>query len=549
MKRKIETMEKMERFISGYELVIKEGKDRGRRYSLDFSEVVLGRAMSPEEKKPGWILFSEPSVSRMHAILEWNFSQRTYRLNHRSSTNPTLVNGKLAQQVLLGHGDTISLGDLVLEYRQVKETREKEEHDDRINSGLKFVVLEGPDKGKSFTLSREMVAIGARQKPEDAREDSAVLLDDEELPHEAAFLLWNEKKKNYEFFPNRDIELIMILSRISTRSGEIEKQIIRESFPLKIDDVITIGKTRLVLMREEPFIETSRARHGIKSHPRKRPSILREKREPEKKDAERPSAGLPPKKIISPSGSNVPSPSISQIIKFSGDRTYAWQGPPGFMLDIVEGPDRGTGFSILPDSLEEGRIITLGKQGRRLNDIPIGDRSIASEQASLVFKNGKLGLLAESQKFPVILNGKQVEPGKLHLLKNGDRIRIGQTLIEFFDGTSGEKLRGFELKVIEGKGTDLGKTFTLGLENTIGRGTQSDIRIYDPEVSRTHAIIRYREQGFILEHKSTVNPTFVNGVSVARGKEKLLKPNDRIRLSRSTLLQFTYNVIDIDKQP
>ncbi|MCL5036630.1 MAG: FHA domain-containing protein [Chloroflexi bacterium] len=547
MKKKVETIEKLGKFISGFELVIIEGKDRDKKYPLDFSEVILGRAMTAEEKKPGWIFFEEQSVSRMHAILEWDSKRRTYNINHKSSTNPTLVNDKHVEKTQLSPGDIITLGDLALEYRLSGPVPVKEGHDNRISSGLKFIVLEGPNTGESISLTREMIAIGKRQKPEDARENSAILLDDEEMPHEAAFLLWNDKEKNYEFFPNRDAKIVIVLTRIPSGGEEVEKHFVSESFPLQVDDVITICNTTLTLMREQPFIETGRVKMKKAPSVEKKQALDRDRKSGESHRKLQPPPQKPFLKKLSSEKAETPSPSISQIVRFTGDRTFAWKGPAGFILEVVGGPDRGSGFSILPDSLVEGRMITIGKQGRRSNDIPLEDKSIASEQAGFLFKDNKLHLVAESKKFPVFLNSRQLEPGKPAVLKSGDRIKMGKTLMEFFDGASGEKIRGYELKVIEGGDTDRGRVFQLELENSIGRGTQSDIRIHDSEVSRTHAVIRYREKGFFLEHKSTVNPTFVNGVSAQREKEKLLKPGDRIRISRKTLLEFTHMELDIDR--
>jgi pSer/pThr/pTyr-binding forkhead associated (FHA) protein len=58
-------------FYSGYEIEVLEGPDAGKTYLLNFSDIIVGRQMNPNETKVGWILFSDPTVSRMHAVLRW----------------------------------------------------------------------------------------------------------------------------------------------------------------------------------------------------------------------------------------------------------------------------------------------------------------------------------------------------------------------------------------------------------------------------------------------------------------------------------------------
>ena len=70
------------------------------------------------------------------------------------------------------------------------------------------------------------------------------------------------------------------------------------------------------------------------------------------------------------------------------------------------------------------------------------------------------------------------------------------------------------------------------------------IRLKDPEISRLHALFSYRNGKYILEHKSGINPTYVNGVSLPRGKMRVLASGDLIRLSRRTILRFNKKVLE-----
>lgn len=106
-------------FSSGLQLKVIDGQDLGRTIRLDHQEVTLGRAQSKGERAPGWIFFNEPTVSRVHAILRWDENKKHYVLNHRSKSNPSLVNGVPADNKPVPVGARIQLGQLVLEMQSV----------------------------------------------------------------------------------------------------------------------------------------------------------------------------------------------------------------------------------------------------------------------------------------------------------------------------------------------------------------------------------------------------------------------------------------------
>jgi pSer/pThr/pTyr-binding forkhead associated (FHA) protein len=100
------------------ELVVLEGGGRGARHSLTGPHVVLGRLDSSESPAYGNLLFPEPTVSRLHATLDWDESANRYLLTHRSATNATLINKlKVTKPRHVGPGDKIQMGKLLLELR------------------------------------------------------------------------------------------------------------------------------------------------------------------------------------------------------------------------------------------------------------------------------------------------------------------------------------------------------------------------------------------------------------------------------------------------
>ncbi len=121
----------------------------------------------------------------------------------------------------------------------------------------------------------------------------------------------------------------------------------------------------------------------------------------------------------------------------------------------------------------------------------------------------------------------------------GDRIAMGETVLIFLERTVVQMLSKYELKVTAGIPEDRSKTFDLLKEVVvIGRLKTCDIALADPEVSRKHLAITLRGGRFYLTHLSSSNPTFINGVSLPRGKDRILNEGDRVQLSDHTVMVF-----------
>ena len=67
---------------------------------------------------------------------------------------------------------------------------------------------------------------------------------------------------------------------------------------------------------------------------------------------------------------------------------------------------------------------------------------------------------------------------------------------------------------------------------TIGRHTDNDLQLLDPEVSKSHLIIRRTSEGYVLEDLGSVNGTLVNG---ARQPRFRLQDNDVLLVGNSAL--------------
>lgn len=83
---------------------------------------------------------------------------------------------------------------------------------------------------------------------------------------------------------------------------------------------------------------------------------------------------------------------------------------------------------------------------------------------------------------------------------------------------------GFSLTIQEGK--DLGRQFAFDQpEVSIGRTAENDVVLYDPGVSRRHAVIRAEAGSFVVQDQGSANGTQVNGNPVT---EEALQTGDLV---------------------
>jgi FhaA, N-terminal domain/FHA domain len=81
---------------------------------------------------------------------------------------------------------------------------------------------------------------------------------------------------------------------------------------------------------------------------------------------------------------------------------------------------------------------------------------------------------------------------------------------------------------------NLQRTFDLNAPVTmLGRGTDCDLRLVDPGVSRHHAELRVEDDEVVLVDLGSTNGTFVNGQPVRR---VVLNDGTRVTLGRTTLV-------------
>ncbi|MHC9541532.1 MAG: FHA domain-containing protein [Vulcanimicrobiota bacterium] len=97
-------------------LEVIKGKSRGQTFRLLSDVITVGRRLTAKERKINWLLLDEPSLSRIHAVLQWNDEIQSFELFHKSSARPTLVNNKKVDQAALSSQDKIQMGDIVFRF-------------------------------------------------------------------------------------------------------------------------------------------------------------------------------------------------------------------------------------------------------------------------------------------------------------------------------------------------------------------------------------------------------------------------------------------------
>lgn len=91
-----------------FQLTIAEGKEAGKEFVFDQSQVVIGRTADCD------VILYDPGVSRKHARI---FSQgKSYFVEDMGSSNGTKVNGSVVKKKQLADGDAVALGPVVFNF-------------------------------------------------------------------------------------------------------------------------------------------------------------------------------------------------------------------------------------------------------------------------------------------------------------------------------------------------------------------------------------------------------------------------------------------------
>ena len=92
-------------------------------------------------------------------------------------------------------------------------------------------------------------------------------------------------------------------------------------------------------------------------------------------------------------------------------------------------------------------------------------------------------------------------------------------------------------------GQYFGKVIGLKVRTTIGRGSECDLVLDEPEMSRQHACIESTGSGIYLRDLGSANGTYVNGIAV---RDAVLKPGDQIAFDQNRFLLETVGASPIE---
>jgi pSer/pThr/pTyr-binding forkhead associated (FHA) protein len=216
--------------------------------------------------------------------------------------------------------------------------------------------------------------------------------------------------------------------------------------------------------------------------------------------------------------------------------SWPWRDNSDFVFDFTSGPNRGRQIALNANEMQDDRVITLGSDSAGQFDIPLDG---SQWMAALRYRSRRFALLNQGPDDSVQVNRVPLKRGDQVVLMTGDRIDIGESTFRFLERAVVEVLQGFQVVVESGVDNDQDKVYPFYKQRLlIGRGKNCDIRLTDLEVSRIHVALVHRDGKFFVQHRSETNPTFLNGMSLLQGGERLISPGDRIRLSSLTLLQF-----------
>jgi pSer/pThr/pTyr-binding forkhead associated (FHA) protein len=188
------------------------------------------------------------------------------------------------------------------------------------------------------------------------------------------------------------------------------------------------------------------------------------------------------------------------------------------------------------------------------NDVMIPDIKASREHAVIRESNGQFLLEDLNSRNGTLVNNKPVTKV---VLVDGDEINIGKTRILFtIQSRTSPQIRtsadlqlentqvgqtnpameigGKELSLTLMNGPQKGLIIPLGKKLLIGR-SKSDLNINDSKVSRSHASIEFKNNGYCFTDLGSTNGSIINNQPA---KTQVLRPGDVIKLGE-TLLQVT----------
>jgi len=213
-------------------------------------------------------------------------------------------------------------------------------------------------------------------------------------------------------------------------------------------------------------------------------------------------------------------------------------------LIVRRGPDRGAIYQL------EDEQITVGRGNK--NTIIIRDNEISREHLLLVRTDKGYELHDLGSSNGTFINGLRVEDA--WLLESQCIIELGDSVtLEFRPGDPYSEAHAQAQPAQPAKGAQLSYLVVLRTGSqtepavypldratmVVGRSTECDIVIVEPEMSREHFFIALTDRGYHIQDKDSTNGTILNGEKLVHQEVQLLKPGDVIQVGELIFFQFT----------
>lgn len=461
----------VEDFDSRLELVVVEGGGRGGRHALDRQHVTLGRLDPGDEPTPGTVAFPDPTVSRVHAVLQWDPKKHRYVLEHRSRTNATVINGTqvIGSQVLEA-GDKIKLGGLVVQLQRTQERRASEAGAAPLESQQYLVCLKGPGAGAIHPLNYTRLLLRAPLGTPTSQPGVYI----PGAGDDQGVLTWMEGRLLVKCADTGGAPRVL-----RGRPGAVlEVRADAQGIFLGTDCLLIVGNSVLALA---PLERAGELREGLQ-------------------------AGADPASL---------HPLLPRVDPASDP---AWQGGEDYLLRILSGSRRGTVLAIRPEDLAEP--VTLGPPPA---DLEIPEKRVP--KLALVFTPKRVELLNADDSLSFTHNWEMVTPGEEIHPVSGDRFTFGRTVVAFEHVPTQARIDG--LSLFHG---DMELPLVRKV-NFVGYNPQSDLRIDDRRLGPTHGSFEVLDDRVVYRHKDTASTVTVGDWTIGPGEECDLNPGDSLLLA------------------
>ncbi len=444
-------------------------------FPLRGGHVVLGRYEEADHPDSFAVMFHEPTVSRVHAILEWEERRARYVVHHRSRTNPTILNGApLARPHVLEPGDTLKMGSTLVMLRQSPLSPWC-----GTGGGVRraLVVLSGPDRGRVCPLVAPQAAL---VDPERANCGADAIVVNGMQGWNIEMILHNER-----LFVQCE-ERVGLLSRYP---GLVSCRLVgtRDRIPLQEGMVVVCGDVAFLVASADRALAVSR---------------------------------------LLEAGEETGDPLVDFVRP--GPPPY-WESDDPCLLRILSGPDRGSTLWIDPTGVH-GPVL-VGRSGPGGLHVEVPDRNAADLMIS--FSSDGVHLENVDSTESVYHNWDLLRPGEGLELLSGDRITMGRSVLSFETVPLQACIESYAVFL----GTD--ELPLVRAVNTLGYRPENELRVDDRRLAPRHGVLEVRDSGEVAYvHMDTECVVRIGDAQVRAGEEYALCPGDVIHLTDEVEVSF-----------